>query len=197
MVSLTQTALATDALYLAEVGQSLVAPNFDSIAVLDSSFKQVFQKARPMKIDVRETIRPMEHPIESGEIITDYKIINPIEIIMPVVTQGLFYRGVYTEINNLYKNSELLTVQTRTRNYKNMIISEMPYEQRPEQYDVITINLKFKQIQYVTIASDFEPENPTDSNIQILGFQLPSLYTIAGTTLGLVGSIQTIRAQVR
>lgn len=197
MANITPESIASNAIYAAELGLSLTRPNSDAVCVLNSDFEQVFPKARPMKIGVRQSIKAMEHPLENGEITTDYRVLNPIEIDLPVKTQGLYYRGVYHEIEQLYKNSTLLTVQTRTKNYRNMVITEMPHEQLPAEYDVISMNLRFKQFRIVQKEGDYEPASAADADLTILGYQLPSVYTILGTALGLATTAQAIAAQVR
>lgn len=197
MADFSPDVIASNALYATSLGGSLARPNSDAVAVLDSGFRQVFPKARPMKISVRQTLKAMEHPLENGEITTDYRVLNPVEIEIPIKTQGLYYRGVYHEIEQLYKKSELLTIQTRTRNYRNMVIIEMPHEQVPAEYDVISMNLRFKQIRIVQKEGDYAPASSSDKNLEILGYKLPELYTLAGASLGFATSAQAIAAQVR
>ncbi len=197
MADFSPDVIASNALYATSLGGALARPNSDAVAVLDSGFRQVFPKARPMKISVRQTLKAMEHPLENGEITTDYRVLNPVEIEIPIKTQGLYYRGVYHEIEQLYKKSELLTIQTRTRNYRNMVITEMPHEQLPAEYDVISMNLRFKQIRIVQKEGDYEPVSSSDENLEILGYKLPEAYTLAGTSLGFATSAQAIAAQVR
>ena len=91
----------------------------------------------------------MDHPLESGQLISDYKVILPIEIEMPVIVSSAYYIGTYQQIKAAYLSSELLTVHTRTGRYPNMIISEMPQQEDPENYDAITILLRFRQVQVV------------------------------------------------
>jgi len=197
MVDFSPDVMASNALYAASLGGALARPNSDAVAVLDSGFRQVFPKARPMNISVRQTLKAMEHPLENGEITTDYRVLNPIEIEIPIKTQGLYYRGVYHEIEQLYKRAELLTIQTRTRNYRNMVLTEMPHEQVPAEYDVISMNLRFKQIRIVQKEGDYAPASSSDKDLEILGYKLPEAYTLAGASLGFATSAQAIAAQVR
>ena len=57
----------------------------DTIGFFDQeSAEQVFYNARPLKVSVEETSMVMSHPTETGTILSDNQIINPIEITIPV-----------------------------------------------------------------------------------------------------------------
>jgi hypothetical protein len=158
------------------VGIILSTAAVDTVAVFDSSFNQLFQNARPLQDTVRENSRVMDHPLESGQLISDYKIILPIEIEIPVIINAAFYLGTYQQIKAAYLSSELLTVQTRAASYSSMIISEMPRQEDPEKYDAITVLLKFRQVQLVkpsttgtTSNPSYAPADPTSAPTQDVG----------------------------
>ena len=131
------------------VGLILSTAAVDTVAVFGSGFTQLFPNARPLQDQVRENSRVMDHPLESGQLISDYKVILPIEIEMPMMVSSAYYLGTYQQIKAAYLSSELLTVLTRTGSYPNMIISEMPHQEDPERYNSITILLRFRQVQLV------------------------------------------------
>lgn len=145
--------------------------NPDKVCVLDSSFNQVFVNARPMAARVIERSSMFDHPIETGQIITDYSIVLPIEIELPIIVQAPFYRDTYQQIRNLYLNKNLLTVQTNTANYTNMVISEIPHEERPELFDALPLTIKFRQVQLVPDPSTYVPADPTQLDTETLGQQ--------------------------
>lgn len=146
----------------------------DVVGIFDENFNQLFADARPMRATIRQNARAMEHPIESGQIITDYRIILPIEIEIPFMVAPEFYRDTYEQIQNLFLNSELLLVQTVASLYVNMIISEMPHQESPEHFNSLHILLRFKQVQVVASETTFAPESPTDTNTQNIGVQNPT-----------------------
>jgi len=195
MVNFTPIAAFTDATLAAELGISLLNVNQDAVAVFDSDFNQVFQKARPLEAEIIPRARFMDHPVEDGQVNTDYKIIVPLEIILPLMIPAPYYRNTYQEIASLWENSELLSVQSKTASYSNMVISEPPVKETPDRFDVITVHLRMRQIQVVTADGSFAPIDPTDENTQVLGEQSPSLYTFLGTPLGVASTLQTIAAE--
>ena len=198
MPNFTPSSIISDAILAAELAQQYFADTAaDAIKVIDSGNFQAFPNARPMRVDVTPRAKLMDHPLESGQITTDYKIILPLEIRMPVMIQQAYYRDTYQEIWNIWQTSELLTVQTRAGQYSNMIIAEPPHEEKPDQYDVITMNLHFRQVPIVGTPSNYFPANPVQADTTILGYQIPSIYTILGTMLGAATSAQSIAAVVR
>lgn len=182
----TAQGISTDIRAIAEALLSITS-SADVVGVFDTSFNQVFAQARPLKAEVREVARPMEHPLESGQIITDYRIILPIEIMIPFIVPTPYWRIIYQQISALYQTSTLLSVQTKTSVYQSMIIAEMPHEESPEFYDAIAISIKFKQVILVSPSEspstppNFAPSNPANQNTQQSGQQNPSVvYTPNG-----------------
>lgn len=163
---------------------ALFPNNPDKVCVLDAAFNQVFPDARPLQARVIERSQMFDHPIETGQIITDYSIVLPIEIDLPVIVQAGFYRNTYQQIRNLYLNKTLLTVQTNTTNYPNMVIAEMPHEERPELFDALPLTIKFRQVQIVPDPSTYDPADPTQLDTQVLGQQNGYVITGVATNTG-------------
>lgn len=121
----------------------------DVVAVLDQeSFQQVFGNFRPMKASVRETSRVMDYPVETGAILSDHKIILPTEIQMAGMIKSEFYASAYAAIRNAWINSTLLSVQTRTGTYRNMIVADMPHEEDPDAQNAVMQFIRFREVQF-------------------------------------------------
>lgn len=155
----------------------------DVIAVYDQNFNQVFPKARIVKPVVKPSSKGMEHPIETGVIITDHVIINPIELELPVIVKAPDLQDTYKTIFNYYTNSTLLNVHTKASTYSNMYILEMPHEEDPDLFDAVAVVLKFKQALIVTSESsqNIQPKNPKNSGTVKRGTVQP-VAPPAGTT---------------
>lgn len=150
---------------------------FDTVAVFDQSFQQVFPQARSIKAVVKEESKVMEHPLETGGTITDHRVVLPVSIELSLIVQsksGL--QEVYRAIKQYYLNATLLTVQTRSSIYENQMIASMPHEENPDQYDVLAIAVTLKQIQFATTQYTVVPKNPKNSSTVDRGTQ-------AGTAL--------------
>lgn len=125
---------------------------YDVVGVFDANFNQLFPDARPLKASVKESAKLMQHPVESGATMTDFKIINPIEISLPLVLSPETYVDTYYEIKAVFLSYTTVSVQTNTGFYKSMLISGMPHEENPDHFDTITITLTLKEIQ-IAISS--------------------------------------------
>jgi hypothetical protein len=148
-------------------------PSFsmDYVGVFDQNYNQIFKEARAIKATVKETAKVMEHPVESGIIITDHRIILPVEIELSLILTSETYQDIYKTIRQYYTNGTLLVVQTRSDIYDNQIIESMPHEEDPTQYDVLTLALSLKQVQFVTVQYGVTPKNNSNNNTQKRGTQ--------------------------
>lgn len=136
----------------------------DSVAVFNQEFEQLFISARAIKASVKESSRIMEHPIENGTVISDHRIILPIEIELILILSSDDYQDVYKNIKQFYTSSTLLVVQTRSDIYQNQIIASMPHEEDPAQYDVLEISLNLRQIQFAQAEYGVKPLSPRNEN---------------------------------
>lgn len=123
----------------------------------DSS-TQLFTNARPLKAKINETATVMSHPVEDGSKVTDHKVINPIDIELSMLLTSEDYRSVYQAIKTVFEKSTLLTVQTRSGTYRNMIISAMPHDEDPEMYDGISLALKLSEVKFAKFTTGTAPK---------------------------------------
>lgn len=122
----------------------------DVVGIFDQNFNQVFATARPMKATYNVTAKSMEHPIEDGATITDFRIFVPTEIQISLILQATDYRSVYQQISQLFLNSTILNVQGRAKTFNNMLIDKMPSEESADMFDVIAVALTLKEAKFVT-----------------------------------------------
>jgi hypothetical protein len=165
----------------------------DVVGVFDQNFNQVFSTARPVKATVRETSKPMEHPVEQGTVVTDHRIINPNEIELSMILPAGEYRPVYQQIKQYFNSAQLLNVQTRTDTYPNMFIIELPHEEDAEMFDTIPLGIKMKQVLIVSTQTQALPptavENTNQQSTIDLGVQQTSMgYPIPPPTVDGDGS---------
>jgi len=146
----------------------------DRIGVYDQNFVKIFPQAKSLKITVKEEAKIMEHPIETGATITDFRVILPVEIEISFVLQSEDYQDVYREIRQFFLNSTLLNVQTKAGVYFNQIIAALPHEEDPAYFDAITLVLKLKQVLFAMTQTTIAPRNPTNGNTVDRGTQQSS-----------------------
>ena len=136
---------------------------FDAVAVFTQDYTQIFRDARAVKATIKEQAKVMEHPIETGAVITDHRIILPVEIELSLILLPVSYQDTYKAIRSYYLNGTLLVIQTRTGIYENQLIVNMPHEETPEQYDAISLNLSLREALFVAPENGVAPEAPQDS----------------------------------
>lgn len=143
----------------------------DTVAVFTQDFTQIFRNARAIKAVVKEQAKVMEHPVESGAIITDHRIILPTEIELSLILTPATYRETYDQINQYYLEGTLLIVQTRSGIYVNQLIHSMPHEEDTNLFNTITLALGLKEVQFVTAKYTTTPRNPKNGNTKQRGAQ--------------------------
>lgn len=136
---------------------------YDTVAVFNESFEQIFVDARSVKAIVKEQAKVMEHPIETGAVITDHIVTLPVEVELSVLLTPGTYQDTYKAIRSYFLSATLLVVQTRTGIYPNLLISGMPHEETPEQYDAISMTLNLREALFVAPAGGITPASPSDS----------------------------------
>lgn len=120
----------------------------DVVAILDGG-AQVLADARPLLATVYRTAALMEHPLETGSVVADHIVRQPIEIALPLMIMGPNRRAVYDELVNLYEAGTVLSVQTRLASFENMVLVEIPHEEAPEAMDAEPVGVRFRQAKFV------------------------------------------------
>lgn len=144
---------------------------YDSVAIFDQSYNQLFAEARSIKAVVKENSKLMEHPIETGAVVTDHRILLPTEIEMSLILSSINYTDVYKQIKQYYLNATLLVVQTRAGIYQNQVIAALPHEEDPNMYNALAIALSLKEVLFVSATVTVPPKFPSNSNTQQRGTQ--------------------------
>src|ERR1700761_9421556 len=129
----------------------------DVVGVFDANFNQLFPLGRPIKARVHPFSRLMDHPVETGFITTDHRIVLPTEISLILVLTSAQYRSVYQQINQIFVSAPILSVQTKATTYQNMIIQEIPHEEDPSMFDSIEMEVKLRQAQIVSSQTQALP----------------------------------------
>lgn len=100
--------------------------------------------------DFNETSKIMEHPIESGAMIADHKVINPVEIKVRLTMPFYDFEPIIKELREYYLSGTLLTVQSKVQTYTNMVVCDIPHIEAPENVSRITFNIRLRQALIVT-----------------------------------------------
>jgi len=161
----------------------------DVVGIYDNTtFQQILLTARPVKASINRQSKIMDHPIETGSIISDFSVILPVEIELSLLLTGEEYVATYGYIKYQYNSRLPMAIQTRADVFQNMIIQAMPHEETPDMMDVISIGLRLREVQIVKTQYQALPATsvvtPTDQSTVKTGTQSPSdsaLYSIGST----------------
>lgn len=135
--------------------------------------------------DAADDAQTMDHPLESGALVTDHIVFNPNEVTlrcwMPN-TPFLFDRAL-REIQNLYKQSREVTVKIRSDIFEPMIMVGKPVKVGADNIDHVVYELSFKQIlkavsQYVPLPAS-QVKHKQDASTVSSGEKQPQPSTTA------------------
>lgn len=182
---------------------SLLGTNVDIVG-LYSDGAQVFSKARPMKASPRETSKIMEHPVETGVMLADHHIINPIDIDLPLIVPSQYYVQTYQEIKQAFVAATKLSLKTPVTVYNDLIIADMPHDEDPDMFGVIVIGLHLRQVLYALPNSvsqgpqNYAPAAAANQNTVQSGLQsAAALGTKALTTATSIASYATLAQRLK
>ncbi len=164
----------------------------DTVGIFDgTSLEQLFYNARPLKADVKETSQIMNHPVESGTILSDNHIINPTEINLSLIIKSEFYNSMYSQIRQAFIAATRLSVSTRTGVYNNLIIADMPHQEEPEAFNAIIMALHLKEVLFalpisisgVNAPANYSPVQPSWTNTVNAGLKYSTPDTAANAVI--------------
>lgn len=135
-------------------GSSGIGSVSQDVVGVFNDLEQVFRSARPMSASVREEAKLMEHPLESGAVVTDHMVVQPVGIELTMILKPEGYRDTYQEIRTLYLAGTILTVQTKTGSYPNQIIEAIPHEEDPSVFNTIMMTVRLREI--LIVNAEFE-----------------------------------------
>ena len=121
----------------------------DVVAILDAeTLELLFDGSNPMRVTVRETSKLTSWPVEDGTQRTDHRVLDPIEIDLPLLLTG-DNRDLFERLRQTYIEGRLLVVQTQMRSYDSMMIMDMPHDEIPEQGDSTPVAVKLREIRVI------------------------------------------------
>ena len=90
-----------------------------------------------------------DHPTETGSVITDNAIVNPISMKVQVAMPTALYTRIYAQMVKYFQEKKFIIVQTKFAMYRNMVIQAMPYKLDNSTVDRPIIELSLRQVMEV------------------------------------------------
>ena len=134
-----------------------------------------------MSCKVDEPSKLCEHPVESGTVITDHKVIEPKRCTVTIAMPAYFQQLVIEELTDYYAKSTPLSVHDVGGIYTNMIIVNKPHETVAKTADRLIFTVEMKQIivvssQYVKLDKS-KVKFPKDASTANKGVKQPKTDT--------------------
>lgn len=144
------------------------------VAIFDAQMRPAFAGAQIVKAAPVVASKTMEHPLESGAVVTDHRIILPVSIELSLLLVSSDYTSVYQLIAKAYAAGDLFTVQTRVDTHRNLVIDKMPREESADVASGVTVALTFKEVKIVTSTfTQAKTKSAKDSKTKKQGQQQP------------------------
>ena len=97
-----------------------------------------------MDVQVQETSTVTKYKVEDGTNRNDHIVHNPTEMLMRLTLAGEVSQ-LFNAIKQTYTERALVTVQTRTDVYADMIVTEIPQDQTGAAMDAVTLDIRLSE----------------------------------------------------
>jgi len=150
----------------------------DVVGIFDmDTSEQLFKDARPVKATIVRPQKIMDHPIESGALISDFAVRMPVTIEIQFVLQADVYKAVYRAINTDFHKRTAFAIVVKVGPFRSFIIEDMTHEESTEMFDAIPLTLRFREVRTIKIQYQSLPapavQSPTDQSTANRGVQQP------------------------
>ena len=115
------------------------------VEILDNEKLQpIWTGSDIMDVQVQETSTVTKYKVEDGTNRNDHIVHNPTEIVMRFTLAGKVSQ-LFNAIKQTYTERALVTVQTRTDVYADMIVTEIPQDQTGAAMDAVTLDIRLSE----------------------------------------------------
>lgn len=112
------------------------------VVILDNdSLQGLWVGSDVMRVSVHETSKATRYAVEDGTSRNDHVIQNPTEIEISMILAGEMAR-LFQLLKQTYLERKLVTVQTKTDVYTDMLVEEIPHEQDAGMTDGVTVDVR-------------------------------------------------------
>ena len=113
------------------------------VIILDNdTLQELWTGSDIMRVSVNESSKATRYAVEDGTSRNDHVIQNPTEIAISMVLAGEVAR-LFQLLKQTYLERKLVTIQTKTDVYANMLVEEIPHEQDAGMTDGVTVDVRF------------------------------------------------------
>ena len=142
-----------------------------AVSLYNENGQELLTSASIVSCSVNDTSKLMEHPIESGAVVSDYKIFNPVTATLTVALSQMEYSSEFAEVYSIYKSCKFVTLQTKTNVYQNLQILSLQHEANSQNVNRPSLVIQFKEA--LTVEAQFDSvktlKNAGSGNTKNLG----------------------------
>jgi len=159
--------------------------------------QEVLKGVSILSIDVLEDSKIMDNPVETGIVISDHRIRNPLEITVRCALSEDDWDSTYRELRRYYTQTgtDFLTIKAKADVYANMQLIALPHKETPDSVTRLFFDLRFRSILFVTPSYVDMPlkavEKPADAKTVDAG-QKESIPPPQPQTMVIQGMVFTI-----
>lgn len=99
----------------------------------------------PMRVTIHNHVTISRHPVETGEVVMDNKVYQPVEVEVNCLVDCEYFDGVMRTLEKLLKDKSGNTfmIRTKTDDIEGLLLYDIVETQTTDKYDVVEITLKF------------------------------------------------------
>lgn len=128
------------------------------VIILDNdNLEELWEGSDIMRVSVSETSKATRYAVEDGTNRNDHVIKNPVEITLSMILAGKIAQ-LFQLLKQTYLEHKLVTVQTKTDVYTNMLVEEIPHEQDTGMTDGVTVSVKM--VEWLEVKPEYGELTP-------------------------------------
>lgn len=129
----------------------------DVVCIMDEDGRQLFETARAVRAMCQDDSELFQHPLETGNKTTDFKIDKPKVVQLAVVIPADDYSYAYPQLAKAKVDGKTFSVQTKARVYNDMVIQAMPHEEGEQWGDCLAVAITFVEVQWYQATVEMLP----------------------------------------
>lgn len=120
----------------------------------------------PMSITIHDSVKVARHPVETGEVVLDNKVIQPSEVSVTCLVECAYWDKVSRMLDKmlLEKSNNPFTIRTKTDDLQGYILYDIVEKQTSDKWDMVEIDLKFIEQLVIESSSISTPANKSNSD---------------------------------
>ena len=144
----------------------------NKVVALYSEGSEVLENSSIIKCNVMDKARLMEHPLEMGGKVVDHKVFEPVVAQVQIAMPLSYFETECEQLKQLYRQSAMLSLQTKAFVYDNLQIAGIPHEEAAENINRIIFHIELKEAllpQTIFVGNTKNVKSKADSNTKNVG----------------------------